>query len=314
MVEKISTRESVGQFLADAGEEFSNLVILGGDLNKSTFSNIFGSKFPDRFFDFGPAEQNIVSVAAGMASTGKIPVVSTFAVFATSRPYDQLRVGVSQSNLNVKIIATHAGILTGEDGVSAQCIEDIAIMSALHNFKVIVPCDVIEALQATRIAIESDGPFYIRLSRPATPVINKKDYKFVLGKGSQLKDGNDATIIACGIMVSYALDAAKSLQDVGINCSVINMSTLSPIDMDIIINSAKDTGAIVTAEEHYISGGLSSLVSQVLSTNIPTPLESVALTSYAESGKPEDLFQKYGLTSEKIFHAVKKVIDRKKSL
>ncbi|MFL2763809.1 MAG: transketolase family protein [Dehalococcoidia bacterium] len=314
MVEKISTRESVGQFLADSGEEFKDLVILGGDLNKSTFSNIFGSKFPDRFFDFGPAEQNIVSVAAGMASTGKIPVISTFAVFATSRPYDQLRVGVSQSNLNVKIIATHAGILTGEDGVSAQSIEDIAIMSALHNFKVIVPSDAIEALQATRVAIESDGPFYIRLSRPATPVVNKEDYKFVLGKGSKLNEGNDATIIACGIMVSYALEAAKSLEDVGINCSVINMATVSPIDTGIIINSAKNTGAIVTAEEHYISGGLSSLVSQVLSTNIPVPMESVALTSYAESGKPEDLFQKYGLTSEKIFQAVKKVIDRKTSL
>ena len=314
MVGKISTRESVGKLLADLGEEFLNLVILGGDLNKSTFSNIFGAKFPERFFDFGPAEQNIVSVAAGMASTGKIPVISTFAVFATSRPYDQLRVGVSQSNLNVKIIATHAGILTGEDGVSAQSIEDIAIMSALHNFKVIVPADATEALQATRVAIESDGPFYIRLSRPAIPVINKDDYRFVLGQGYKLREGNNVTIIACGIMVSLALEAAESLKNIGIECRVVNMSTLTPIDKNIIIDSAKKTGAIVTAEEHYIIGGLGSLVSQILSTNIPVPMESVALTSYAESGRPEDLFQKYGLTSEKIIEAVKKVNDRKPSL
>ena len=313
MVEKISTRESVGQLLADLGEEFEDLVVLGGDLNKSTFSNIFGAKFPNRFFDFGPAEQNIVSVAAGMASAGKIPVVSTFAVFATSRPYDQLRVGVSQSNLNVKIIATHAGILTGEDGVSAQSIEDISIMSALHNFTVIVPSDSIEALQATRAAIESYGPVYIRLSRPATPVINKEGFKFILGKGNKLLEGNDVTIMACGVMVDLSLKAAESLKGMGISCRVVNMSTLSPIDEDIIIESAKLTGAIVTAEEHYILGGLSSLVSQVLSTNIPTPLESVALTSYAESGKPEHLFEKYGLTSEKICESVKRVIDRKKS-
>ena len=201
MVDKLETRVVAGQTLLELGEEFPDLVVLGGDLNKSTHANKFGAAFPDRFFDFGPAEQNIVSVAAGMAASGKVPVVSTFAVFATSRPYDQLRVGVAQSSLNVKVIATHAGIITGEDGVSAHSIEDIAIMSALPSFTVIVPSDGVETVPAIRAAIEAKGPFYIRLSRPATPVIHPDGCDFWVGKAETLREGGDATIVACGVMV-----------------------------------------------------------------------------------------------------------------
>jgi len=304
------TRIAAGEVLAELGGVYPNLVVLGGDLNKSTQVTKFADLYPDRFFDFGPAEQNIVSVAAGLASSGKIPIVSTFAVFGSSRPYDQIRVGVSQSNLNVKIIVTHAGLLTGEDGVSAQSIEDIAIMNALPNFNVLVPSDSVETKSAIKSAIATDGPFYIRLSRPATPILHEKE-SFALGKGGLIKEGADATIIACGIMVSEAIVAAENLASRGINCRIINMSTIKPIDASIIIESARKTGAIVTAEEHYIQGGLGSAVGLILGNNIPTPTENVALTQYAESGPPSELLKKYKLSSSAIEDSVEKVVSRK---
>ena len=313
MVETASTREAAGRALAELGEEYPGLVVLGGDLNKSTRASLFGARYPDRFFDFGPAEQNIVGVAAGLAASGKIPVVSTFAVFATSRPYDQLRVGVSQPRLNVKVIGSHAGIITGEDGVSAQAIEDVAIMCALPGFTVIVPADAVETAQAVRAAVDSDGPFYIRVSRSPTPVIHRDGYEFVPGRAETVCEGRHATIIACGIMVSAAMDAALDLRAEGIECRVLNAATVKPLDEEAVVRAARETGAIVTVEEHYIMGGLSSLVSQVVAAREPVPVESVALRDYAESGAPAELLVKYRLTSADIAIAVRRVIGRSKT-
>ena len=311
MADNASTRQVAGETLVELGAEYPNLVVLGGDLNISTFASLFRDKYPDRFFDFGPAEQNIVSVAAGLASSGKIPVVSTFAVFSTSRPHDQLRVGVSQPRLNVKVMATHSGITTGEDGMSAQSIEDVALMCALPEFTVIVPADAPEAVQAVRSAVETDGPFYIRLSRSATPIVHSNGHNFVLGKAETMREGSDATVIACGIMVNIALEAAETLADDSISCRVINMATVKPLDEEAIVKAGRETGAIVSAEEHYVMGGLGSMVSQVLSREIPVPMESVSLAGYAESGAPDALLSKYGLTSQEVAQAVRKAIGRK---
>ena len=306
-----STRESVGRALVEIGKRSPGLVVLGGDLNKSTFANLFGAEFPDRFFDFGPAEQNIVSAAAGMAASGKIAVVSTFAVFATSRPHDQLRVGVSQANLNVKVIATHAGIITGEDGVSAHAVEDVAIMSALSAFKIIVPADAVEAVEAVKHAVEAPGPYYVRLSRPATPVLYGEDYRFEFGKARTMREGSDATIVACGIMVKTALDAAEDLAAGGIDCRVLNMHTVKPLDEAALLNAAMETGAVVTAEEHCLAGGLGSLVAQSLGASRPTPLEMVGLEDYTESGQPGELLEKYGLAKADVAAAVRRAVARK---
>ena len=311
MVATASTREIAGRTLVELGNGHPDLVVLGGDLNKSTFTNLFGAEYPDRFFDFGPAEQNIVSVAAGMAASGKIPVVSTFAVFATSRPYDQLRVGVSQPRLNVKVVATHGGIITGEDGVSAHSIEDIALMCALPGFTVVVPADAEEADQTVRTAIDTDGPFYVRLARPATPVIHDDGYVFELGKAETVRTGGDVTIIACGIMVHSAMEAADSLSKTGISCRVLNMATVKPLDEESVVRAARETGAIVTAEEHYVLGGMASLVSQVTARRSPVPVESVALAGYAESGTADQLLNKYHLTSGDVEDAVRRVLTRK---
>tara|TARA_A100001037_G_scaffold285874_1_gene293689 strand:+ start:41969 stop:42919 length:951 start_codon:yes stop_codon:yes gene_type:complete len=309
-LEMSETRVVAGETLVELGKTNEKIVVLGGDLSKSTHANKFAAAYPDRFFDFGPAEQNMVSVAAGLASSGKIPIVSTFAVFGSSRPYDQIRVGVSQSNLDVKIIVTHAGLITGQDGVSAQSIEDIAIMNALPNFNIIVPTDSVETKSAIKYAINTKGPFYIRLSRPATPIIHKNE-NFQFGKSELIKNGTDVTIIACGIMVIAALHAANNLEKKGISCRILNMPTIKPIDTNSILNAAKETNAIVTAEEHFINGGLSSIVAHTLSQHIPTPLECVAINQYAESGSAEELLKKYHLTDSDIEKAVEKVISRK---
>jgi len=306
-----SPREIFGATLAELGDERPDIVVVGGDLNKSTFANLFGHKFPERFFDLGPAEQNMMSLAAGFASSGKTVFASTFAVFATGRPYDQIRTSISQPHLDVKIVATHAGIMTGEDGVSAQGIEDLSLMCALPGFTVIVPSDGPETVQAVRAAASTYGPFYIRLGRPSIPVIHNDDYKFQIGKAEIIRDGRDATIIACGIMVKSAIDAAESLSNEGISCRVVNMATIQPADIDSIVSAAKDTGAIVTAEEHLRHGGLNSVVSQVTSELHPVAIESVSLDRYAESGKPEELLKKYGLTEVDIAKSVRKVISRK---
>ena len=311
MANSASTREVAGDLLVKLGHEYSDLVVVGGDLNKSTFANKFQAEFPDRFFDFGPAEQNMVSVAAGLAASGKIPVVSTFAVFGTARPFDQLRVGVSQSKLNVKLILTHSGLLTAEDGVSAQSIEDIAIMSALPSFTVIVPADGPETEHAIKASLEMNGPVYIRLSRPATPIVHTKDYDFKIGTAEVMREGDDVTIVSYGIMVNESLKAAKELEQQGISSTVINMATVAPLDQEAILSSVGKTGLIVTAEEHLIQGGLGSMVATLLAQNAPAPIEMVGLRGYAESGKPEQLLKKYHLTYNDIVASVLKGIARK---
>ncbi len=314
MTTSISTRETYGRTLLELGRENPDIVVLGGDLNKSTVINLFADEFPDRFFDLGPAEQNMMSVAAGLASSGKTVFASTFAVFGSGRPYDQIRIGISQARLNVKIVVTHAGITTGEDGMSAHGIEDLALMCALPSFTVVVPADGPETELAVRKAAETYGPFYIRLSRPATPVIHEGDYEFKFGQAERMRDGGDATIIACGTMVNTALTAAKTLGAEGIQCRVINMATLQPVDAQAIVKAAQETGAVVTAEEHLRHGGLGSIVAQTLGESCPVPMRMVTLDRYAESGNPDLLIEKYGLAPANVVEAVRQAVQHKAQL
>ncbi len=306
----VATREAFGRTLLELGKSHPDVVVLGGDLNVSTLASMFAKEFPDRFFDLGPAEQNMMSMASGFAMSGKVPFASTFAVFGTGRPYDQIRINIAQMNANVKIVCTHAGLLTGEDGISAQSIEDIALMCALPGFNVVVPSDGPETEAAVKLAASTKGPFYIRLSRPAIPVLHPNGAEFTLGKSETLRPGDDLAIIACGIMVSTALEAADTLSREGIEARVVNMSTLQPLDLDAVAGACR-TGAIVTAEEHYIHGGLSSLVSQAAAGIQPVPIEMVAVRGYAESGKPQELFDKYGLAASDVASAARRVLGRK---
>lgn len=306
----VATREAFGRTLLELGKSHPDVVVLGGDLNVSTLASMFAKEFPDRFFDLGPAEQNMMSMASGFAMSGKVPFASTFAVFGTGRPYDQIRINIAQMNANVKIVCTHAGLLTGEDGISAQSIEDIALMCALPGFNVVVPSDGPETEAAVRTAASTNGPFYIRLSRPAIPVIHPNGSDFTLGKAETLRSGDHLTIIACGVMVSTALEAADTLSREGIEARVVNMSTLQPLDLDAVADACR-TGAIVTAEEHYIHGGLGSLVSQAAAGIQAVPIEMVAVRGYAESGKPQELFDKYGLAASDVANAARRVLSRK---
>ena len=306
-----STRESYGKTLLEMAEEFPDIVVLGGDLNVSVFTHLWRDKYPQRFYDFGPSEQNLIGVAAGMAASGKIPFVSTFAVFGVGRPFDQLRVLVAQPHLNLKLVCTHAGILTGEDGMSAHGIEDLALTCALPGFTVVSPADALETAQVIRAAAATPGPFYVRLSRAAIPVVHGPDYRFKLGCAETLREGHDLTIIATGVMVSVSLDAAGLLAERGLSARVLNLHTLKPVDQEAIIAAARDTGAIVTAEEHYIHGGLGSIVAQVVGQHCPAPVEMVALEGYAESGSAAELMVKYGLTPQRVAEAAQRAVVRK---
>ena len=306
-----STRETYGRTLLEMAEEFPDIVVLGGDLNVSVFTHLWRDKYPERFFDFGPAEQNLVGVGAGLAASGKIPFVSTFAVFGVGRPFDQLRVLVAQGKLNFKLVCTHAGILTGEDGMSAHGIEDLALACSLLGFTVVCPADAVEAAQAIRAAAATEGPFYVRLSRAATPVIHSDDYRLEVGKAHVEREGSDVAIVGTGVMVSVALEAANLLAESGISARVINMHTLTPADETTLLAAAKETGAIVTAEEHYIHGGLGSIVAQIIGRSHPVPLEMVALQSYSESGRAEELMEKAGLTPKAVKQAAERAISRK---
>lgn len=311
-MEKQATRDAYGQALLEMGEHRSEVVVLDADLSKSTKTSVFQKAFPERFFDMGIAEQNMMGVAAGLAASGKIPFASSFAVFAAGRAYDQIRNTICYPKLNVKIAATHAGLTVGEDGGSHQMLEDIGLMRGLPGMTVLVPADGPEAYQAVLAATDYDGPVYIRLGRSAVPTLEGTDDVFTIGKGSVLREGIDVTIIACGIMVAQALDAAELLADEGISATVINMSTIKPIDADLIINWARTTGAIVTAEEHSRIGGLGSAVAEVLAENVPTAMERVGVDdTFGESGKPQALLNKYGLTKEAIMDACKRVMKRK---
>lgn len=310
---KIATREAYGAALAEFGTKY-NIVVLDADLSKSTKTATFLKKFPDRFFNIGIAEANMMGIAAGIASTGKTVFASTFAMFAAGRAYDQIRNSICYTDLNVKIGATHAGISIGEDGGSHQCIEDIALMRVIPNMTVISPCDAIETRHAVEASILHNGPVYIRLGRLDVPVLfDENDYKFELGKGITIKDGSDATIIATGLMVPEAIEASNILNQKKINVRVINIHTIKPIDKDIIVKAAIETGVIVTAEEHNILGGLGSAISEVVCENHPVPVYKVGIEDkFGRSGKPKELLEYYNLTAKHIANKVEAIIKQKK--
>ena len=312
MPQEVHLREAYGSTLVELGRANPEIVVLDADLSQSTMTKYFMAEFPERSFDCGIAEQNMVCIAAGLAASGKTPFASTFAVFAPGRCFDQLRMSIAQPKLNVKIVATHAGITVGEDGTSHHAIEDLSLICSLPGFTVVVPADATETAGAVRAAAASDGPFYIRLCRPRLPLVHTDDYRFNLGKAVTMRQGKDATIIAIGVMVAPALEAASELEHDGIDCRVLNMSTLKPIDEAAITRAAAETGALVTAEEHLEQGGLGSTVARVVARNQPVPMEFVAIKdTYASSGKPAELLQRYGLTTKDIAQAVRAVITRK---
>ena len=308
----IATRDAYGQALAELGATNDKVVVLDADLSKSTKTNDFKKLFPERFFIIGIAEQNLMGTAAGFAATGKIPFASSFAVFAVGRAYDQIRNSIAYPRLNVKIAATHAGLTVGEDGGSHQMLEDIALMRAVPNMTVIVPADGVETRQAVLAAAAYDGPVYIRLGRPKVPVLFGEDYEFEIGKGVVLRDGSDVTLVATGIMVSKAVEAAETLAAEGINAAVVNISTIKPLDDALLIAMAQKTGAVVTCEEHNIYGGLGSAVAEVLVENCPVPMTRVGVEdSFGESGLPDQLLEKYRLTVDNIVKKAKAVMARK---
>ena len=306
---KIATREAYGKALVKLGKINDDVVVLDADLSKSTKTNDFCKAYPNRFFNMGIAEQNLVGAACGFATAGKIPFASTFAMFATGRAFEVIRNSACYPKLNVKICATHAGITVGEDGGSHQSVEDISLMRSIPNMTVLVPADGVEAEKMIFAAAEFNGPMYVRLGRSAVPTLFNEDYNFEIGKGVVLKEGNDATIIACGMMVNEAILAADMLKEENINVRVINMSTIKPIDTELIIKAAKETKAIVTAEEHSIIGGLGSAVSEVVSENCPTIVKKVGINDcFGESGTPAELLEKYGLTAKHIVEKVKEAM------
>lgn len=307
-----ATREAYGNALAAIGAKNKNIVVLDADLSKSTKTDTFKKEFPDRFFNVGIAEQNLISVGAGLAAAGKIPFVSSFAMFATGRAFEQIRNAVCYPKLNVKVCATHAGITVGEDGATHQSLEDIACMRVLPNMTVVVPADEKETASVIEWAAQYQGPVYVRLGRAGVDDTTPTGYEFKPGKSQQLADGKDVTIIACGALVGPAVEAGKALAEAGISARVINMASIKPIDVDAIVKAAKETGAIVTAEEHNIIGGLGSAVAEVVAQEAPVPMNFVGVKdTFGESGTPKELMAKYGLTAEDIVAAAKDVITRK---
>ena len=306
-VKKIATRESYGNALAQYGAEYENLVVLDADLAAATKTGVFKKAFPERHIDCGIAECNMVGIAAGLATTGKIPFVSSFAMFAAGRAFEQIRNSVGYPKLNVKIGATHAGISVGEDGATHQCNEDIALMRTIPGMVVINPSDDVEAKAAVKAALDHDGPVYLRFGRLAVPVINDNpDYKFELGKGVVLREGKDVAIIATGLCVSESLAAAEMLAADGIDAKVINIHTIKPLDEELVVAAAKETGKVVTVEEHSVIGGLGSAVCDALCAKLPTPVLKIGINdTYGESGPAAELIRKYGLDAKSIYERVK---------
>ncbi|MEN6412974.1 MAG: transketolase family protein [Veillonellales bacterium] len=308
-----ATREAYGEALRELGALNKDIIVLDADLSKSTKTNLFAKAFPERFFNVGIAEQNLMGTAAGLAAAGKIPFVSSFAMFAAGRAFEQVRNSICYPRLNVKIAATHAGLTVGEDGASHQAIEDISLMRSIPNMTVIVPADAAETRQAIAFAAEYRGPVYIRLGRMAVPELFGDDYEFQHGKAVELADGKDVTLIASGVMVSAAREAAEELLAAGISARVLNIHTIKPIDVEAVCKAARDTGAIVTCEEHNIIGGLGSAVAEVLVEHQPVPMERVGVQdTFGESGTPAALLKKYHLTAADIVEAAKRVVRRKK--
>ncbi len=309
--EKKATREAYGAALAEFGCD-ERIVVLDADLSKSTKTDTFKKVYPERFINAGIAEGNMMSIAAGLSTCGKVVFASSFAMFAAGRAFEQIRNSIGYPNLNVKIGATHAGISVGEDGATHQCLEDMGIMRTIPNMTIINPADATEARLAVKAAIDHNGPVYLRFGRLAVPTIFGDDYKFEIGKGVEIADGSDLTIIATGLMVPYALEAKTVLAEMGISARVINIHTIKPIDAEIITKAAKETGAIVTAEEHNIIGGLGSAVAEVLAENFPVPMERVGTCdTFGRSGVPAELFKIYGLDTKTIVEKAKAVIAKK---
>lgn len=311
-VKSEATRAALGPTLIKLAREGLDVVCVDADLGVSTSAAKFGREFPDRFFTVGVAEANMIGVAAGLAACGKIAFCSSFAVFAPGHCFDQLRMAVAQPGTNVKLVASHGGVVTGEDGASAEALEDLALMLSLPTFRVVFPADYTEACQAIEVAARSDGPFYVRTMRPKTPVIYDDSYRFQLGRWHMLRPGKDVSLIACGELVKAALDAADLLAAEGIEARVLNASSLRPMDREAVLAAAVETGAIVTAEDHFVHGGLASLVAGVLAEERPTPMAFIGMRDrYGTSGTWQELLQYFGLTPEAIARAAREVVSRK---
>jgi len=306
-----ATREAYGAALIELGAEDPRIVVLDADLSKSTMTGKFGEKYPGRWFNVGVCEQNLIGIAAGLASAGRIPFASSFAVFAPGRCFDQLRVVVAQPKANVKLAASHAGLTTGADGKSAQALEDVALMRALHGFVVIVPADETAARWATHAAADYRGPVYIRLGRAKSKKIYDESDKFEIGRAIEVVEGHHVTIVANGIMVSAAVEAAELLDAEGVQARVLDMHTVAPLDRDAIVRAAIETGAIVVAEEHFLAGGTGEAVARAVAETIPVPVEFVAARDYGISGEPDELLVHYNLTAADIVIAARTALDRK---
>jgi transketolase len=307
-----STRTAFGEALKKCGHLNHNLVVVDGDVGNSTRTQAFADDFPDRFFNVGIAESNLVGIASGLAASGKDVVAASFACFLLCNAYDQIRMGIAFPQANVKLVGSHSGISIGEDGPSQMAIEDIALATSLPNFTVIVPADAPSTHAATLALLDHQGPLYLRTSRPEVPLIYEENADFQIGRANRVREGHDVTIIACGLMVAVALEAASELAAAGIEARVLDMHTIKPIDESAIETAAQETGAIVTAEEHLLSGGLAAAVAQVVAQRHPVPMQFVGIhNTYAESGKPQELLAKYGLMPENITAAVQKVIRQK---
>ena len=309
-VKKIATRDSYGNALKELAREHDNIVVMDADLAEATKTIVFKKEFPNRHFDCGIAEQNMISAAAGLSTTGVVPFVSSFAMFAAGRAFEQIRNSVAYPKNNVKICASHAGISVGEDGASHQCCEDIALMRTLPNMVVMCPADDVEARAAVKAAYEYEGPVYMRLGRLAVPVFNEEEgFEFEIGKGQVVHEGNDITIIANGLMVKEAMDAAKIMEEKSVGVRVINMCTIKPLDNELVLKAAKETGRIITAEEHSIIGGLGEAVSSLLSEQCPTPVKRVGVNdTFGHSGPAVDLLKQFGLSAEHLVEVVEEFL------
>ncbi|GFE56451.1 transketolase family protein [Geobacter sp. AOG1] len=312
MSSMIATRDAYGETLAELGGEDPRIVVLDADLSGSTKTGVFAKKFPERFFNMGIAEANMVGTAAGLAAVGKVPFVSTFAIFAVGRAWEQVRQSVAYPKANVKIVATHGGVTVGEDGGSHQSVEDVAIMRAVPNMTVIVPADGVETKAAIRAVAAYKGPVYVRLGRNKVPTIFPADYRFEIGKGTELVAGTDLTFVTTGLMTAQAVAAAEQLKKEGVSARVVHIGTVKPLDQEIIVKAARETGAIVTAEEHSIVGGLGSAVAEVLAEQCPVPLKRVGVNDrFGTSGKAEELLKYFGLTAENLVETGRELLARK---
>lgn len=302
-------RDAYGEALLELGATETNVVVVGADTTGSLKSGVFATKFPERFFNVGIAEQNLISIAAGLALAGKVVYAGTYAIFVPGKSVDQIRNNIAYPNLNVKIVCSHGGISVGPDGASHQQVEDIAIMRSIPKMKVVVPADSVSTKSTIRAISSIAGPFYVRLTRPSTPIVYESGFEYRLGKGNLLREGNDVAIFACGIMVPEALKAAESLKATGVSASVVDLHTVKPIDSEMIVEWAKKCGRVVTAEEHNIMGGMGSAVAEVLGEKMPTPMKRVGvMDTFGESGEAGELMKKYGLTSSNIEQAANSLV------